>query len=549
MPGLLPLEQFLHWEKQFPDRIFLRQPLGGHWKTWTWKQAGDEARRIAAGLQQLGIVPGDHVAILSKNCAHWIMADLATMMAGTVSIPLYPTLTSNSIHPILVHSDAKAIILGKLDDYEEQKQGIPDGMLRIGCTTYGINETHSWENFVQQSAPLQTPHNWKADDILTIIYTSGTTGKAKGVMHKACTFGIVLDKVSAHLGIPFHPDMFSYLPLSHIAERLAVEMNVIYNCGTVSFAESLDTFAENLRSVQPHAFFAVPRIWAKFREGILKKLPQQKMDRLLKIPIINTLIKKKIRKGLGLSRADILLSAAAPISEDLLIWFEKLGITIYQVLGMSEDGVYAHFNRKGENKRGSVGKPLPGLQVKISEEGELRVKSPGNFVGYYKEPDLTAESFDEEGYMRTGDKVEYDADGYLFVTGRIKDLFKTDKGKYIAPSPIEMQLMANKDLEHCCVVGMGIPQPIVLINLSEQGKGKTREELIQSLSESMEKVNEGLEHHEVLVKTVVLTRDWSIENGLMTPTLKVKRNEVEKIYMPRYPEWYKEKGKVLFFED
>lgn len=547
MPGLTPLDRFLQWEAQTPDRIFLRQPFKGSWKEWTWKQAGDEARRIAAALQGLGIRPGDHVSLLSKNCAHWIMADLAIMMAGCVSIPLYPTLSSHSLQPIITHSDSKAIIVGKLDDYAEQKQGFPAGLPIISVGVYGVEEALCWENIIATTAPLALPHRWNDDDIFTIVYTSGTTGKAKGVMHKACTFGIVLEKVAPLLGIPHNPVMFSYLPLSHIAERLAVEVNVIFNNGTIAFAESLETFAANLAETQPHAFFAVPRIWAKFREGILKKLPQKKLDLLLSIPIINGIIKKKIRKGLGLSRADILLSAAAPLSIEILLWYQKVGLTIYQVLGMTEDSVYGHFNRKGANKYGSVGQALEGLQVKISDEGELRVKSPGNFVGYYKEPELSAESFDEEGYMRTGDKAEYDKDGYLFITGRIKDLFKTDKGKYIAPTPIELQLMVNKDIEQCCVVGMGIPQPIALINLSEQGRTKPREELVAGLTDTLKEVNAGLEHHEVLEKIVVLSKDWTVENGLMTPTLKVKRNEVEKIYLPRYPQWYKEKGKVVFF--
>jgi long-chain acyl-CoA synthetase len=241
---------------------------------------------------------------------------------------------------------------------------------------------------VRNYAPIEKPFQWDPEAILTIVYTSGTTGNAKGVMHRAKTFGIVMDEVSRVMEIPFQPNMFSFLPLSHVAERLAVEMNIIFNCGMASFAESLDSFAENLASVQPDAFFAVPRIWAKFREGITKKIPEKKLARLLRIPVLNTLIRKSIRKKLGLSKARIILSAAAPIALEMLQWYQKLGITIYQVYGMSEDSVYAHFNKKGANRFGSVGRPLPGLQVKFSDEGEILVKSPGNFVGYYKEPEL-----------------------------------------------------------------------------------------------------------------------------------------------------------------
>src|SRR5574343_23749 len=351
----LPLERFLYWEQEQPDRIFLRQPVNGVWKTWTWAQAGEQCRRLATGLLSKGIQPGDHVALLSKNCADWILYDLAILIAGAVSIPLYPTLTAASIRTILVHSDSKAVIVGKLDNFKDQQQGIPEQVQQFGMKTYDTASENSWESIIEEHQPLTDLHKWSPDEIFTIIYTSGTTGNAKGVMHKTSAFGIVLEKVTALLKIPPKPIMFSYLPLSHVAERMAVEMNVVYNGGTISFAESLDTFQANLESVQPHAFFAVPRIWAKFREGILKKLPQQKLNTLLKIPIIRSIIKKSIRKKLGLANASIILSAAAPISVELLEWFDALGIRILQVYGMSEDSVYGHFNTHEQNKFGSVG--------------------------------------------------------------------------------------------------------------------------------------------------------------------------------------------------
>jgi long-chain acyl-CoA synthetase len=277
-------------------------------------------------------------------------------------------------------------------------------------------------------------------------------------------------------------------------------------------------------------------------------MPQKKLDTLLGLPIIGGIVKKKIKKKLGLGRSTHNFSAAAPISLELLLWFDKLGIVIYQALGMTEDSVYAHFCGPGRNKYGTVGKPFKGLQVKFSPEGELRVKSVGNMEGYYKEPELTAETFDEEGFLKTGDMAEYDHEGFLSVTGRVKDQFKTDKGKYIAPGPIETKLLANPVMEQVCVVGTGIPQPIALVVLSEAGKKMEKEALIQNLSASLATVNEHLEKFEKLEKAVIMQETWTIDNGLLTPTMKVKRNQVEKIHMPRYPGWFDQKGKVIWEE-
>jgi long-chain acyl-CoA synthetase len=176
--------------------------------------------------------------------------------------------------------------------------------------------------------------------------------------------------------------------------------------------------------------------------------------------------------------------------------------------------------------------------VKFSKQGEICVKSPGNFIGYYKEPGLTAEVFDDEGYMLTGDKGEYDRDGYLYITGRIKDQFKTDKGKYISPAPIELSLLAGEDIEQACVVGMGIPQPIVLVNLSESGRNKSKDILIKSLSDTLATVNATLDNFEQVRKVVITRDEWTVGNGIMTPTLKIRRNELEAIHLHRYAEWF-----------
>ncbi len=543
-----PLLQFLKWEKEVPNDSFLRQPFNNEWRNWTFLEAGEEIRKIAAGLKRLNLPDRSNVALLSKNCAHWIMADLAIMMAGHISVPLYATLTAPSIQQILEHSESKAIIIGKLDNYKEQQAGIPKDTLRIGIELYGIQEDHSWEKMLAAEKPTVDIASWDYDEILTIMYTSGTTGKPKGVMHSAGNFDAIITAAVIDLKFPERPKLFSYLPMSHIAERLGIELTGIYMGGYFSFAESLETFPKNLADTQPDIFFAVPRIWAKFREKISEKLPPKKLGLLLSIPIINNIVRRSIKKKLGLAKATHIYSGAAPISVDMLEWFNKIGVTIFQAIGMTEDCVYSHFNRHGANRFGTVGKAIKGALVKFADDGEMRIKSPSVMKGYYKEPELTAATFDEEGFLKTGDKAERDQDGYVTIVGRVKDQFKTDKGKYVSPAPIEMMLQANQDIEQACVVGMSIPQPIALIVLSPAGKAKSKEEISLSLATSLNQVNPNLESYEKLEKAVVMSGEWTIENGLLTPTLKVKRNEVEKIHIPKYPTWYHSQPGVVVWE-
>jgi long-chain acyl-CoA synthetase len=548
MPAISPLESFLQWEKMIPNEILFRQPINGQWKTWTWAQAGNEIRRIASGLKSLDLPEQSHIAILSKNCAQWIMSDLAIMMCGYISIPIYPTLSAHSIEPILIHSETKAIILGKLDDYAGQKEGIPANIIKIGIEMYGLHEPYTLERFIDEQQPLTDLHHWQQSDLLTIIYTSGTTGMAKGVMHGVEAFYETLHNVIPFVRLGERPVLFSYLPLSHIAERLAVEMYGLYYGGKISFAESIETFPANVADTQPTLFFAVPRIWGKLKEGILKKLPQKKLNLLLSIPIISEIIKKSIRKKLGLANAQEIVSSSAPISVEILKWFHKIGVPVVQAYGMTEDCVYAHFESPGSFCFGSVGKPVQGLKTKFAEDGELRVKSVGNMKGYYKEPELTAQAFDEEGYLKTGDIAEYNKDGFLFITGRVKDQFKTDKGKYISPAPIETKILSNPDIESACVVGTGIPQPIGLVSLSETGMKKDKQLLSAELEQLCAAINQSLEVYEKLEKIVVMKENWSVANKLLTPTLKVKRNEIEKIYLPFYPQWFAKKGKTIWLD-
>ncbi|MFY0687311.1 MAG: AMP-binding protein [Cyclobacteriaceae bacterium] len=541
-----PLEAFLYWETNTPNNEHLIQLLPGETKKYTYKESGQEIRRIAAALKSYNLPDDSKIALISKNCAHWMMADLAIMMAGYISVPIYPTLGADTINHILVHSESQVVILGKLDDYESQRSGIPENIKKIGVGMYDMNDGDQWEDLLENHEPIDQMAEQDPESLITIIYTSGTTGLPKGVMHTISSFNFMGNLCLDIFTMPEQANMFSYLPLSHIAERIGIEMQGTYRGASFTFPESIDTFAADLASTQPHLFFAVPRIWSKFQEKILEKMPQKKLDTLLKIPILKGIVKKKLKTALGLSRAKYIFSGAAPIAVSMLEWYEKIGIEILQGYGMTEDTIHSHFNLPGANRKGTVGKPLPECVGKLSAEGEICLKGQGLMKGYYKMEDKTAESFDSEGYLKTGDIGEYDHDGYLLITGRVKDQFKTDKGKYISPAPIELELMKNPDIEQVCVVGTGIPQPIALIVTSLEAKSKSNEELIQSLEASIKEINPSLEKHERLEKAVVMKEDWAVENGLLTPTMKVKRNQIEKIHSDFYREWFNTDLKVIF---
>lgn len=540
-----PLEAFLYWEKNTPEKPFLRQPINGEIITYTFKSSGEEIRKIASAIGDYKLPKLSHIALLSKNCAHWIMSDLAIMMAGHVSIPIYPTLGAESILQILEHSESKAIILGKLDKFESQKKGIRN-IRKISVGLYGIKEGDLWEDIVLNGNVIEKVYTRKPEDLHTIIYTSGTTGTPKGVMHTVSNFMNSSNAGINTFSIPRHCKLFSYLPLAHVAERIITGTNGIVQGGEFNFPESLETFATDLEKCQPDLFFAVPRIYAKFQEKILSKFPQKKLNLLLNIPILNTIIKNKLKQKLGLSKTKLVASGAAPLSPSIMHWYQKIGITILQGYGMTEDCIISHANLPTANKIGTVGKVMPGVKIKLSPEGEICIKNNCLMKGYYKAPEITASVFTDEGYFKTGDIGEYDHDGYMTITGRVKDQFKTDKGKYISPAVLELDLSKNTDIEQICIVGTGIPQPIALITLSELGKKKTKAVLSESLIESINEINPTLEKHEKIEKVVIMKEDWTVDNGLTTPTLKVKRNSIEKIHQEFYKSWFEQKEQVIF---
>jgi len=331
---------FYNREKNSPNQPFLKQPFGDDWETWTYAEVGDKARRMATALKALNLPPKSHIGLVSKNCREWLVADIAIIMAGYVSVPFFPTLTGKQIGEVLKLGDVNALFVGKIENWDDMGKGVPSDMPIISFPEYPncskIERGQKWEDLLAQHEPVSEIAETNMDDIWTIIFTSGTTGTPKGVVLSYQ----VLDnsKIPSIMTNPLKVDhngdnrFFSYLPLNHIAERVVVEGGALQFGGTVSFAESLDTFAKNLADTNPTVFFGVPRIYTKFQQAILAKMPQQKLDIMLKIPILSSIVKKKLRTALGLNEARAWVSGAAPLPEALKHWYSKIGIYIYRMV-------------------------------------------------------------------------------------------------------------------------------------------------------------------------------------------------------------------------
>ncbi|MDW3212276.1 MAG: AMP-binding protein [Reichenbachiella sp.] len=540
-------EMLYHWEQVKPDEVFLRQPTGDQWTTYTWAESIDQIRRMANYLIELNLPLLSKIAIVSKNCAHWILADQAITMAGHVSVPLYPNLTADQLNEILIHSESKVLFTGKLEDWDTMKDGVPKDMHGIALPLSTETAYEKWDEIMERTPPLKENPIPKSEDMVAILYTSGTTGTPKGVMLHHNNYKLAVRAVQKVLSVIDKPHrFFSYLPLCHVAERGVVETCGIYSGGSISFVESLDTFVQNLQDTQPTIFFGVPRIWTKFQHGVLAKISQKKLDFLLRVPLLSGLIKNKIKKGLGLSQAEILVTAAAPCPRSLHEWYQKMDLSLLELYGMTENHGICTIIPLDAMQMGSVGTAYPDMDIRIdADTGEILMKADWVMSGYFKEPELSAQVLADD-YLHTGDMGELDAKGYLTITGRIKDTFKTAKGKFVVPGPIEWGFALNTDVEQICVLGRSLPQPIALIVLSEIGLSKSQEDVLHGLKETISQVVQNLVDYEKIKKAIIVKEPWSIENGILTPTMKIKRNVLEHRYTEKLEEWYSHPETIIW---
>ncbi|MDO6442695.1 MULTISPECIES: AMP-binding protein [unclassified Marinobacter] len=542
------------WAEHNPEKIYLTQPYpDGTVEDITWKQAADQVSRMAAHLNSLELPEPSNIAVLGKNSAHWILSDLAIWAAGHVSVPLYPTLNGEAAAYILEHSGVKLLFLGKLDGtadgWNDIKGHLPSDLPIISLPMSPRNDTPKWLDIIAEYEPA-SPKLPDPDSLATIKYTSGSTGRPKGVMHSFRAMMSVADGLQQMFTASSDDRMLSYLPLAHVAERAAVETQSLYFGFHLYFANTLETFQQDLQRARPTLFFSVPRLWMKFYLGINAKLPPKKQKLLFSIPFIGSMVKKKVLKQLGLDHCRAALTGAAPLSEEIITWYRNLGLELLEVYGMTENFGYSHASRPGEARIGYVGVANPGVEHRIGEGGEIQVKSPGMMLGYYQNEEKTREDVTTDGFLKTGDMGEINADGYLQITGRVKDLFKTSKGKYVVPVPIENRFN-HPSVEVVCVAGANQPQPCLMLLLSEDVRdsletGSSREALERELAEELEAVNKDCEAHEKIAFVVAVKEPWTMENGMLTPTMKIKRNIIEDVYNRKMDEWFEQKKKVIW---
>ena len=547
--------KFYEWEQKLRDRPLLRQPFGDEWEIYTWGEVGQMARKLATGLKSLGLRENAHIGLISKNCREWIIADIAIMMAGYVSVPFFPSLKGEELSFLLDYGDVDLIFVGKIETWEDIKNDIPLELPVIKFPNYKgfsiVDRGEEWFDFLGKYNSMKNPNIPKLSDLWTIIFTSGTTGNPKGV--KLSYFAIDETKNITEKENPLKVDFsgnnsfISYLPLNHIAERVVVEHVCLRFGGSLSFVESIDSFAKNLRDIQPHIFFAAPRIWTKFQLGILGKLSQNKLDILTKIPIISGIIKNKLKKGLGLNRARSTVSGSAPLSISTIEWFRRVGIYITNGYGMTENcAICSQVDGRNFKKLNSVGRAQYGAEIKIDEpSGEVLMRGPYVMDGYYKNDELTSKTL-VDGWLHTGDKGYLDIDKYLYITGRVSDSFKTSKGEFIEPLTLESYFADIQEIEEICITGLGLAQPIGLVQLSEIGKLTPKDELSEILEAKLADINADLENYKKISTLVIVKDEWTEQNKILGPTLKIKRGNVEEMYSSKYSLWTANNSKIIW---
>jgi long-chain acyl-CoA synthetase len=569
---------------RWPDRPALRYRHGDAWEVVTWAGYGETVREVAAALVALGLESGDRAGILAGNQPRWHMADVGIMAAGGVTVPAYPTGAASQVAHVLGHSDSRVCFVGDRDQLAKlllcrprlpalerivMLGEPPDGMDDDLLLTFDDLRSLGRQRLAEQATVVdERMRELRPDGVATIVYTSGTTGPPKGTMITHENVAETIRSLTTVVSVGPSDRFLSFLPLSHIAERCVSHLGQILSGGETWFARSLATLAEDLRACRPTIFFAVPRVWEKFRQGVEAELGRAprfvgtQADRLVELGrasvasregaraplewrerlayrVLDRTLGARIRRQLGLDRARISVSSAAPIDPDLLRWFHAVGIPIAEVYGQTEDCGPTTMNPPGRIRIGTVGEPLPGLDVRVDRDGEVLVRGPNVCAGYWNDPEATAALL-QDGWMHTGDLGAFDG-SYLRIIGRKKDLIVTSSGKNIAPQDMETHLRSEPFVSQAVVIGDGRKYLTALVALDTEaveaaiggpdGHGATEvlathPLVVREVTAAIERLNAGRAPAERVKAWRILPRELTVAGGELTPTLKVKRSMV-----------------------
>lgn len=583
---------------EYADRPAIHWKDGDLWKHLTWSQYEKVVTEAAAGLLTLGVGKGDFVAIMAGNRPEHVIADLAAVHTGAAAVTFYSTLAQEQIVYIANHCQAKVAVLEDLSFMKRWEAAKPElthlshVVLMEGAENYDTSEwVLSWEDLLargrealakDQGLVKKAADQIQQSDLATLIYTSGTTGTPKGVAitHRNVVWTTECLVQTAH--IRRSPRMVSYLPLAHIAERLATHYLGMYLAGEVYYCPALDQVLDYITKARPQLFVAVPRVWEKFQARLFHRFdedPKRKgliMSAIenakavvkaeqegrnpgvmakLKNVLFERLIFSKVRHGLGMDAVELAITAAAPIDPNLIVFFRALGIPLYELYGMSESTGPASTNLPGNDRIGTIGKPILGVEVELAEDGEILMRGGVVTAGYYKMPLETSETFDSDGWLHSGDLGKYDDDGFLSIIGRKKEIIITAAGKNIAPAKLETILKNHPLIAQACLVGDGRQYLTMLValdheeapgwatahgmNFSDMSSFSQSPQVQAEVQSAIEAANEHVSRVEQVKKFAVVPDVWGPETGEITPSLKLKRSvvlgkysaEIEKMYV------------------
>ena len=525
------LEYLDQWSQEYPDKIWLRDRQGDQITEWSWRQAQEEIHAIGAWLEQHFSTTDNKIGILSRNRAHWILADLGAIAAGNVTIPMFTTLAQDTARYVMDFTDMQLLFVGETENWDAVAEVLPEDIQLVCLPGVEIPQPHlRLEDMIEACRGRSPSYVCQAEDLVTIVFTSGTTGVPKGVMQTHQSFVLPIERFCVAFAVREQGRYLSYLPLSHIAERQLIEGSALMRCGVVDFNESMLTLLRDLSTTRPHFMFGAPRVWEQLQQVIIAHFgSQEALDAALAEDKAG--VGQQVRDMLGLGEADYLLTAAAPTPPALIHWYEEFGLVLMEGFGQTEAmGLIA--NSREARKIGSIGRPVEGVEIRLSDEDELQVRAGGCATGYYKMPEKTAETF-VDGWVYTGDKARIDEDGFIYITGRVKDYFKTIQGKFVAPPPIESAFSDNPHTEQLCLLGRGYSKTVMVCVLSDLAQQRDRDTVAEELREMAHKINDTLEKHARIGALVISSEPWNIENAMLTPTLKMRREQIEQAFGER----------------